>query len=598
MEMLKIHQELHDLLLTYRSDLDPELRYTYRKSNVDSMLEDGFWFLGNKETLYVSFWTGIDLNLKIPNISLCIEENELIYFEINISQREKQKRDFLLSKVIPILNLPEVKEFENQARYRHRLGPINLFEEVIFRFLDDTKRRIDEIIYKYHGDYFSKSQLERDKIGFINEIEFSQNQKRISKYIEFKNRQSKYDYWESNNQEKGVCISSFTIKNFSKITEVSIGPLPRNNKWIFVTGENGSGKTLLLRAIALMLGRVMIPKNYYNGENGEPFFNFILINSEGNSMDFRRKGNDDPTKFAKNPLVQGLAAYGPHRLTLEGRFTALEFGRLSSDLTLSKNGRIESILLNRVVGLIDMKRVLNSWAENTNEYEKFQDREYFLAKILIEIVPALVDIHFNKYNKRISADYFFNYDGDVKSYKYDQLSSGTKNILTLVSDIIIRFYDQQPKVLDPANFGGVVIIDEIDLHLHPKAQRDLIINLSRVFPKIQFIVSTHSPIPLLGAPENSVILTCTRTEGDRITVTRLDEKILFPSLLPNALLTSPIFGLKDIFNEEREGVEFRSEDSFSQIEFNDKLNKEIEEFLTHEKEQKLINLFKKRNEKG
>ena len=71
--------------------------------------------------------------------------------------------------------------------------------------------------------------------------------------------------------------------------------------------------------------------------------------------------------------------------------------------------------------------------------------------------------------------------------------------------------------------------------------------LSSIFPKVQFICSIHSPIPLLGALENSVILNINRTSEEGITIERIDQLFEFDKLNPNIILTSPIFGFKDIF---------------------------------------------------
>ena len=95
---------------------------------------------------------------------------------------------------------------------------------------------------------------------------------------------------------------------------------------------------------------------------------------------------------------------------------------------------------------------------------------------------------------------------------------------------------------------GIVIIDEFDAHLHPKYQYELPKLLSTVFPKVQFIVSTHSPIPLLGVePNTAVVLTVSRTKELGITVERLDDEIEIDRLSANSLLSSDIFGFKSIF---------------------------------------------------
>ena len=67
-------------------------------------------------------------------------------------------------------------------------------------------------------------------------------------------------------------------------------------------------------------------------------------------------------------------------------------------------------------------------------------------------------------------------------------------MLAWVFDFCKRMYDRYPNSENPLAEPAVVLIDEIDLHLHPKWQRGLIKALSDTFPNIQFIVSTHSPI--------------------------------------------------------------------------------------------------------
>jgi predicted ATP-binding protein involved in virulence len=74
-----------------------------------------------------------------------------------------------------------------------------------------------------------------------------------------------------------------------------------------------------------------------------------------------------------------------------------------------------------------------------------------------------------------------------------QLSQGEKSLLALVADIARRLVLLNPSLNDPLQGNGIVLIDEIDLHLHPGWQQSVIPNLLKTFPNIQFIVTTHSP---------------------------------------------------------------------------------------------------------
>ena len=78
---------------------------------------------------------------------------------------------------------------------------------------------------------------------------------------------------------------------------------------------------------------------------------------------------------------------------------------------------------------------------------------------------------------------------------FDYLSDGYRNMLAMVADIAVRCATLNPALKEEAirTTPGVVLIDEIDLHLHPKWQRRVVTDLLAAFPKIQFVATTHSP---------------------------------------------------------------------------------------------------------
>lgn len=82
---------------------------------------------------------------------------------------------------------------------------------------------------------------------------------------------------------------------------------------------------------------------------------------------------------------------------------------------------------------------------------------------------------------------------DGEELDVNQLSQGEKSLLALVGDIARRLALLNPSLDNPLEGEGVVMIDEVDLHLHPKWQHDLIDKLVKTFPNVQFILTTHSP---------------------------------------------------------------------------------------------------------
>jgi len=122
---------------------------------------------------------------------------------------------------------------------------------------------------------------------------------------------------------------------------------------------------------------------------------------------------------------------------------------------------------------------------------------------------AIKQIHISEIQIINNKVTFFTNDNDVNNPKagvlFDQLASGPKSIFAMIGDMIIRFYDMQPEIIDPKDFSGIAIIDELDVHLHAKWQRQFPILLSQAFPNIQFIVSTHSGIPFQGVDKVRVV---------------------------------------------------------------------------------------------
>lgn len=87
-----------------------------------------------------------------------------------------------------------------------------------------------------------------------------------------------------------------------------------------------------------------------------------------------------------------------------------------------------------------------------------------------------------------------------------QLSDGERNMLALVGDMARRLCVLNPSLTNPNEGAGIVLVDEIDLHLHPRWQREVVGKLEATFPNCQFIITTHSPQVLGELKPESVML--------------------------------------------------------------------------------------------
>lgn len=104
-----------------------------------------------------------------------------------------------------------------------------------------------------------------------------------------------------------------------------------------------------------------------------------------------------------------------------------------------------------------------------------------------------------------------------KKLDVGQLSQGEKSLMSLVGDIARRLAMMNPALENPLEGEGIVLIDEIDMHLHPTWQRSVIGNLNKTFPNCQFILTTHSPIVISETPN---LLVYALDDGE---IARLDD---------------------------------------------------------------------------
>ena len=103
-----------------------------------------------------------------------------------------------------------------------------------------------------------------------------------------------------------------------------------------------------------------------------------------------------------------------------------------------------------------------------------------------------------------------------------QLSDGERGLLAVLIDLTRRLAQANPDLEHPAQDAqAVVLIDELDLHMHPRWQREIVSRLTATFPKCQFVTTTHSPQIISEVqPENLLLL---RQEGDRIVPERCGQ---------------------------------------------------------------------------
>ena len=352
-------------------------------------------------------------------------------------------------------------------------------------------------------------------------------------------------------------LKFLVIKDFQCIQKIELRDLPTDAQFIVFTGENGDGKTSILQALSLGLCDASEISEKERGTNSTVVYAQYQREEFSYHNEFYNTTSNTFLASLRNRMipVRPFAAYGASRLNV------------------SKQGEPQDVIKSFYAEQPELIDITTALLRDLAANDKTQFDA--ICNILVELLPNVTEIRKKDPNKVVS-DLIFQEKGKTVEFKH--LSAGHKSILLMIGDMIIRLSAAQPHITDPKDYAGIVLIDEIEAHLHPKWQKEFPHLLSRFFPKVQFIVTTHSAITLLGMPENTVIFAVKRDETKGTMVERVD--IDLKNLLPNHILTSPVFGLDSLFSVTNENdAEVRTEDDYKMIEKRDAISADLKAIL-------------------
>ena len=313
-------------------------------------------------------------------------------------------------------------------------------------------------------------------------------------------------------------IANFSIRNYKCIKDLSVdcrGEDGETRQWTVLLGENNTGKTNVLRALALLRPK----KTSYRTEL-DPVFKevympvgvletsdvTVISSVSGERWGFAPEGRS----YSIEPFDLHLYGYGVSRYPAR---TALS----------EREGNPTETLFNSNARLSDFQEWLLQldYSQKSGSEKSRKRLQKMHDLVSSDLFPGVTDFNFKKdgNNEHVVVVFAAGKDGDVR---FEELGFGYQTSLTWLADLCKRMFELYPDAENPLNEEAVVLVDEIDLHLHPKWQRDLVPTLSKIFPNVQFIVTTHSPHVLQSmADVNLYVLRRDETSGE-ITVERSD----------------------------------------------------------------------------
>jgi predicted ATP-binding protein involved in virulence len=327
-----------------------------------------------------------------------------------------------------------------------------------------------------------------------------------------------------------VKLKSVSLENFRA---KACSSLNLGSRLSLLIGENGHGKTTFLDAIAIALGEILtyLPdvkgisfkaRGDIHQHNGKlaPYTRIKVITASGVQWD-RMQKRDKSQKTAKQ-IPPGLGVKALHRYLQESILDpwnarqpfqlplVVHYGvsrALLDDIPMRRRGfpkehsRFESLA--DALNPTSRFRAAFIWFYNKeNEENRMkQDKRDFDAILpdLDAVRRCITTLFPNLANPRIAINPLrFVISQDGEEFEIDQLSDGYKTMLGLAIDLSRRLAAANPHLDDPLSAEAIVMIDEVDLHLHPAWQQRVVSDLLRCFPNTQFILTTHSSVVVEG----------------------------------------------------------------------------------------------------
>jgi energy-coupling factor transporter ATP-binding protein EcfA2 len=355
----------------------------------------------------------------------------------------------------------------------------------------------------------------------------------------------------------GGYFSSLTLSNIRcfgpeqtlRLVDRSGGPA----QWTILLGDNGVGKTTVLQALALVtpvrvdttLG--VVPWHYVD----DPFEVGLLRAGQHRfhlSAELSYEVQLGCAGGARGLSDLTAGAFGFRQFNVRGSpiFCAAYGGtrRMGSGSLDTPKDKPFATLFDDNAPLRNAEEwlILSDYAANKESAAPRKARaKAELARVkaaLVDLLPDVTDIRveLSEHPGGVPRVEVQTPDGWVA---LRDLSLGYRTTLAWMVDLAARMFEAYPDSKDPLAERAVALIDEIDLHLHPRWQRDLLGHLATRFPRTQFIASAHSPLVVQAAPDANIAVL--RREGDHVVIDQ--EAGSVRGWRVDQILTSDLFGL-------------------------------------------------------
>lgn len=350
------------------------------------------------------------------------------------------------------------------------------------------------------------------------------------------------------------------IRSIEKL-DLSFNAQQAARNWTYLLGENGTGKSSILKAIGLVLAGsesifelVGNPDDWirlgmeeasialeFSTQDGEMRHASVTFKRGSGTSQFVRTNGEaldqiDRAIFRseRNYFVVG---YGVVRHALGPSVRGAAFESSSR----SPRTRAVATLFNVDTALVS----LEGWAMDL-EYRRGSDGLHAVRSALDKLLP---DVHFQGIDRENRRLMFATPDGVLP---LAALSDGYQAMAAWCGDLLFQITETFQDYKDPLKARGLLLVDEIDLHLHPVWQRRLVSFIRDTLPNVQVVVTTHSPLTIHQAGDGELFVLRRTGDGHGAALSAFEGA---PNkLMLHQLLQSPLFGLETLDSPQTEAV--------------------------------------------
>ncbi len=322
-----------------------------------------------------------------------------------------------------------------------------------------------------------------------------------------------------------VRFNRFSLQNFRTFTSSAID-VPKTagrGQWIVLLGNNGSGKSSLLRGLAMALGEPDVITHFLQDtRTGAGFIRRgetsgeVAVSLSAGEFQVRVEPSTTGEKVvytASGATRPFLVGYGSLRGT--GSRQSLErkpADRLAS-LFIPQAPLLDPQAWLRIAKLQYFESKLGKASGGVERYQK-------IVECMCRLLPGVKDLDVRSSDVEVVLD-------DGRRVAFSSLSDGYLTTSAWVLDMIEAWLEQNPdavrrKTPIAEQMAGIALVDEIDLHLHPIWQRQVIGQIRSVFPNMTFVVTTHSPLTILDVRPGELFVIDQPNLGDPSQIEQTD----------------------------------------------------------------------------